>query len=54
MEGIILDKNKAFEDGVLRRSQGYGKYFNPFRENKKGVLYREWMKGWSNQHNLMS
>lgn len=46
-------KSKAFEHGVLARSQGYGKIFNPFREDKSCELYMEWLKGWINQNSLM-
>lgn len=54
MKYISNDKNRAFEDGVLTRSQGYSKQFNPFRHQKTDLLYKEWLKGWANQNNLMS
>lgn len=49
----ILTKNEAFENGVLTRLNGYGKMFNPFRNTDSDELYKEWLKGWSEQHVAM-
>lgn len=46
------DKSKAFEAGVLTRANGYTRDFNPF--HRKHTLYRQWLKGWLNQNNLMT
>lgn len=54
MEGLPENKEKAFEDGVLTRAQGYGKLFNPFRNENNQELYMEWLKGWTKQHTIMA
>jgi ribosome modulation factor len=55
-EDVIMalpkDKSKAFEAGVLTRANGYTRDFNPF--HRKHTLYRQWLKGWLNQNNLMT
>lgn len=43
--------NKAFEEGVLTRIDGFNKYFNPYSKNS--LLYIQWLKGWTNQNNLI-
>lgn len=58
MESAAMDrelntKMEAFEDGVLTRMQGYNKYFNPFRNTDNDELYKEWQKGWTEQHLVM-
>lgn len=45
------DINKAFEEGVLTRIDGFNKYFNPYNKNSR--LYTAWLKGWTNQNNLI-
>ncbi|HHG3558026.1 TPA: hypothetical protein ACPV0I_000100 [Vibrio parahaemolyticus] len=53
MDRELNTKTEAFEDGVLTRMQGYNKYFNPFRNTDKDELYKEWQKGWTEQHLVM-
>lgn len=54
MESLPKNKTKAFEDGALTRAQGYGKLFNPFRNENNHELYLEWMKGWTKQNIVMT
>ncbi|WP_229652424.1 hypothetical protein, partial [Vibrio parahaemolyticus] len=53
MDRELNTKMEAFEDGVLTRMQGYNKYFNPFRNTDNEELYKEWQKGWTEQHLVM-
>ncbi|EIA4666890.1 hypothetical protein [Vibrio parahaemolyticus] len=53
MEKVIRTKSEAFEDGVLTRSQGYNKFFNPFRNTEEIEFFNEWQKGWVQQHLAM-
>lgn len=53
MSYLPVSKSKAFEDGALTRAQGYGKLFNPYRDDKNSDLYIEWLKGWTKQNILM-
>lgn len=54
MDTLPQNENKAFEAGVLKRSEGYGKQFNPYRNDKDVLLYNAWLKGWINQNIIMN
>lgn len=46
-------KSSAFDAGVLKRSEGYGKQFNPFDRELDNIFFNEWLKGWSSQNLIM-
>lgn len=51
---MLLPKetSDAFHAGVLTRLDGLNKYFNPYKE-KNDELYIAWLKGWTDQNNLI-
>lgn len=54
MNTLPRNKEEAFTHGVIKRSEGYNEYFNPFRNLNDSILHEEWLKGWTVQNILMT